>query len=70
MAGLVPAIGRGTLLLRIAGTSQNKPGHDGNGWFHPGRVGRKAGVEFAMTGKREPSAFTRLSCRLMHSADV
>ena len=23
----------------------DKPGHDGNGWFHSGRVGRQAGVE-------------------------
>jgi hypothetical protein len=29
MAGLGPAIGRGTLPLRMAGTSQDKPGHDG-----------------------------------------
>ncbi len=41
--GLVPAIGRGTLPLRMAGT---KPGHDGKswdgrGWFHPGRVGQR-----------------------------
>ena len=39
MAGLVPAIDRGTPPLRIAGT---KPGHDGEGWFIQG-VGRKAG---------------------------
>ena len=55
MAGLVPAIGRGTLPLRMAGTS-HKPGHDGKGWdgkgwdgkgwdgkgwIHPGWVGQR-----------------------------
>ena len=30
---------------------RDRPGHDTNSWFHPGRVGRKAGVELAMTGR-------------------
>ena len=41
MAGLVPAIGRGTLPLRMAG--HDGKGWDGKGWFHPGRVGPPAG---------------------------
>ena len=28
---------------------RDNPGHDGRGWFHPGRVGQKAGVELATT---------------------
>ena len=47
MAGLVPAIGRGTLPLRMAGT---KPGHDGKGWFHPGRSLTAGRCGLAMTG--------------------
>ena len=31
----------------MAGPVLDKPGHDGEGWFHPGRAGRKAGVNLA-----------------------
>ena len=34
MGGLVPAISRGSLPLWMAGTGQDRPGHDGNGWLH------------------------------------